>query len=388
MATPPTDATAASSDATAVSEAAENFSIEITVLTLSGETLLVSLSPDSTLLDLKRAIKSRSGHLIEIQQFSSEETVLIGPDRRKLREFGLVSGSVTLTLVLKGLDVDMHIETLRAKGSMREEDDIKILCAMMKDIFLNEPSLLELEPPLVIGGHLMGCADQLNYIFDTCGEPPASQYLFLGSYVNRGRRSLDTLTLLLLYKKKYPEKMHLLRGKHECGSISRIYGFYDECKRKFSVKLWKGFVEVFNCMPFCALVWERVLCVPSGLSPELQSVDDLRKIVRPVAIPDHGLLCDLCWSYFEADIKGWQAPDKAVEFTFGPDVLDKFLQQNRLERICCSQRVTEEGHGSYEDRLLEVFMASKYFGEFENRGAVLLLDENLHYRFVTHDEPW
>ena len=361
--------------------------IEITVLSLAGEELLVEKLPsDGTVMDLKHEIAICCGHLVEVQQLSYEDLAL-NDDRQKLRECGL-KGRAAVTLVLKSLDVDMHIETLRAKGSMREEDDIKILCAMMKDIFLNEPSLLELEPPLVIGGHLMGCADQLNYIFDTCGEPPASQYLFLGSYVNRGRRSLDTLTLLLLYKKKYPEKMHLLRGKHECGSISRIYGFYDECKRKFSVKLWKGFVEVFNCMPFCALVWERVLCVPSGLSPELQSVDDLRKIVRPVAIPDHGLLCDLCWSYFEADIKGWQAPDKAVEFTFGPDVLDKFLQQNRLERICCSQRVTEEGHGSYEDRLLEVFMASKYCGEFENRGAVLLLDENLHYRFVTHDEPW
>ena len=92
------------------------------------------------------------------------------------------------------------------------------------------------------------------------------------------------------------------------------------------------------------------------MSPELQSVDDLRKIVRPVDIPDHGLLCDLCWSYFEADIKWWQALDKAVEFTFGPDVLDKFLQQNRLD----SQRILEEGHGLFEDRLLEVFMASKY----------------------------
>ena len=236
METPPTDATAAlSTDATAVSEAAENLSIEITVLTLSGETLVVSLSPDSTLLDLKREIKSRSGHLIEIQQFSSEETVFIGPDRRKLREFGLVSGSVTLTLVLKGLDVDMHIETLRGKGSMREADDIRILCALSEDIFLKEPPLLELQPPLVMGGHVMGCASQLHYLFDTFGEPSESQYLFLGCYVSRGKRSIDTFTLLLLYKKKYPEKIHLLRGQHESAQISRIYGFYDECKSSWLV---------------------------------------------------------------------------------------------------------------------------------------------------------
>ena len=307
MATPPEAVAAASSaDAAAVSEA-ENLSIEITVLTLSGETLLVvSLSPkNSTLLDLKREIKSHSGHLIEIQQFSSEETVLIGPDRRKLREFGLVSGSVTLTLVLKGLDVDMHIETLRGKGSMREADDIRILCALSEEIFLKEPPLLELQPPLVMGGHVMGCASQLHYLFDTFGEPSESQYLFLGCYVSRGKRSIDTFTLLLLYKKKYPEKIHLLRGQHESAQISRIYGFYDECKSswlvvstyfswspkhgmidsqiitsaihissliknvllqqpnfwcfwcrpgKFNVRIWKDFVKVFNSLPFGALI--------------------------------------------------------------------------------------------------------------------------------------
>ena len=234
MATPSTDATAASTDATAaISEAAG--SIEITVLTLTGETLLVvRLSPENTLLDLKREIKSHSGHLPEIQRFSCEETVLIGPDRRKLAEFGL-AGSVTLTLVLKGLDVDLHIETLRGKGCMTEAEDIRILCALSEEIFLKEPALLELQPPLVMGGHVMGCVSQLHYLFDTFGEPSESQYLFLGCYVSRGKRSIDTFTLLLLYKRKYPEKIHLLRGQHESAQISRIYGFYDECKRSWLV---------------------------------------------------------------------------------------------------------------------------------------------------------
>jgi serine/threonine-protein phosphatase PP1 catalytic subunit len=81
----------------------------------------------------------------------------------------------------------------------------------------------------------MGCASQLHYLFDTFGEPSESQYLFLGCYVSRGKRSIDTFTLLLLYKKKYPEKIHLLRGQHESAQISRIYGFYDECKSSWLV---------------------------------------------------------------------------------------------------------------------------------------------------------
>ena len=118
-----------------------------------------------------------------MQQLSYEELAL-NDDRQKLRECCL-KGKATVTLVLKSLDIDMHIETQRSKGSMREEDDIKILCPMTKDIFRKEPSLLELEPPLVIGGHLMGCADQLNHIFDTCGEPPACQLPLLESWVAR-----------------------------------------------------------------------------------------------------------------------------------------------------------------------------------------------------------
>ncbi|CAE7296719.1 TOPP3 [Symbiodinium natans] len=376
----------AAAAAGAEAQAAE---VEVTVLTLAGEPLVVvSLPSSSTVLDLKQAIATRCGHLVEVQQLTYKESAL-NDSKQTLTECGL-EGNVAVTLLVRGIDVDLHIERLRAKGSLTEAEDIKLLCAMAEKIFLKEPSLLQLEPPLVISGNLVGCADQLHHIFDTFGDPAASQHLFLGNYVNRGHRAVETLTLLLLYKKKYPERIHLLRGKFETLSLSRIYGFYDECKKKeLSVRIWKEFVRVFNSMPICALVQERILCVPSGLSPFLQSLDDLRKIHRPTDIPDHGLLCDLLFAYYDDHVRGWEDGDKSIEMCFGLDVVEEFLTKNGLEKMCCSPRVLEEGkEARLGDRLLQVFTASNYCGEFDNRGAVLLLDEHLEHKFVTHDLPW
>jgi hypothetical protein len=119
-----------------------------------------------------------------------------------------------------------------------KEKEIRLLIQTAERVFKEQPILLELVPPINILGDIHGQFKDLLYHFDCGGYPPDANYLFLGDYVDRGHFSIATICLLLAFKIKYPENFFLLRGNHECKSINRTYGFYDSCKRVYSIKLW------------------------------------------------------------------------------------------------------------------------------------------------------
>ncbi len=176
------------------------------------------------------------------------------------------------------------------------ENEIKLLCQRVRPILLAQPMLLELEAPLKICGDIHGQFTDLLRLFEYGGFPPESNYLFLGDYVDRGKQSLETVCLLICYKIMYPENFFILRGNHESAGINRIYGFYDECKRRYSIRLWKVFSDVFNCLPVSAIVDEKILCMHGGLSPEMERLQQIADLHRPCDVPDVGLMCDLLWS--------------------------------------------------------------------------------------------
>ena len=219
-----------------------------------------------------------------------------------------------------------------------------MLCLRSRDLLISQPMLLELEAPIKICGDIHGQYYDLLRLFEYGGFPPESNYVFLGDYVDRGKQSLETICLLLAYKIKYPENFFILRGNHECASINRIYGFYDECKRRFGIKLWKTFTDCFNCLPCSAVIDEKIFCMHGGLSPELTSLDQVKRIVRPTDVPDTGLLCDLLWSDPDKDIDGWGENDRGVSFTFGEDIVAQFLHKHDLDLICRAHQVSISHH--------------------------------------------
>ncbi|OIW13487.1 hypothetical protein TanjilG_01055 [Lupinus angustifolius] len=276
---------------------------------------------------------------------------------------------------------DVIRRLLEGKGGKQvqlSESEIRQLCVNARQIFLSHPILLNLSPPIRVCGDIHGQYQDLLRLFEYGGYPPSANYLFLGDYVDRGKQSLETICLLLAYKIRYPDKIHLLRGNHEDAKINRIYGFYDECKRRFNVRLWKIFTDCFNCLPVAALIDGKILCMHGGLSPELQNLNQIKEIQRPTEIPDNGLLCDLLWADPNSSSGGWAESDRGVSCTFGSDVVIEFLDKNDLDLICRGHQVVEDGYEFFaKRRLVTIFSAPNYGGEFDNAGALLSVDESL-----------
>lgn len=140
----------------------------------------------------------------------------------------------------------------------------------------------------------------------------------------------------------------MLRGNHEAENINKIYGFFDECKRRYNVKIWKLFTDCFNCLPVAALIDDKILCMHGGLSPELHSLDQIRKIARPTDVPEQGkninynnigLLCDLLWSDPDKEANGWGPNERGVSVTFSNTIVDTFLKKHDLDLICRAHQV-------------------------------------------------
>ena len=203
--------------------------------------------------------------------------------------------------------------------------------------------------------------------------------------------------------------MSLLRGNHESRQITQVYGFYDEVVRKYgSANVWTQFTNLFDYLPLSAIVADRMFTPHGGLSPSVQTIDEINALSRvqevtPVPfrephlkcgliltllrfrqVPHEGPLCDLVWSDPD-DRMGWGISPRGAGFTFGEDVSKQFNHTNGLNLIIRAHQLVMDGYQwHHEDNVLTVFSAPNYCYRCGNQAGIVEFTENLEKTVISY----
>ncbi|XWS76476.1 hypothetical protein CRYUN_Cryun01aG0179500 [Craigia yunnanensis] len=266
------------------------------------------------------------------------------------------------------------------------------LCYAAEQIFMQEPTVLQLKAPVKVFGDLHGQFGDLMRLFDEYGFPSTAgdityiDYLFLGDYVDRGQHSLETITLLLALKIEYPENVHLIRGNHEAADINALFGFRIECIERMGendgIWAWTRFNQLFNHLPLAALIEKKIICMHGGIGRSIHSVEQIEKLERPITM-DAGsiVLMDLLWSDpTENDsIEGLRPNARGPGLvSFGPDRVTDFCKKNKLQLIIRAHECVMDGFERFaQGQLITLFSATNYCGTANNAGAILVVGRGL-----------
>lgn len=279
-------------------------------------------------------------------------------------------------------DLDRQIEQLR-RCELIKESEVKALCAKAREILVEESNVQRVDSPVTVCGDIHGQFYDLKELFRVGGDVPETNYLFMGDFVDRGFYSVETFLLLLALKVRYPDRITLIRGNHESRQITQVYGFYDECLRKYgSVTVWRYCTEIFDYLSLSAIIDGKIFCVHGGLSPSIQTLDQIRTIDRKQEVPHDGPMCDLLWSDPE-DTTGWGVSPRGAGYLFGSDVVAQFNAANDIDMICRAHQLVMEGYKwHFNETVLTVWSAPNYCYRCGNVAAILELDEHLQKDFI------
>jgi serine/threonine-protein phosphatase 4 catalytic subunit len=283
-------------------------------------------------------------------------------------------------------DLDRQIATLK-KCEIIKESEVKALCNKAREILVEEANVEKVFAPVTVCGDIHGQFYDLIELFKVGGDVPDTNYLFMGDFVDRGFYSVETFLLLLALKVRYPDRITLIRGNHESRQITQVYGFYDECLRKYgSVNVWRYCTEIFDYLSLAAVIEDEVFCVHGGLSPSINTLDQIRKINRKQEVPHDGAMCDLLWSDPDPDSDGWGLSPRGAGYLFGGDVVSQFNHTNKISLIARAHQLVMEGYKPlFNDQLVTVWSAPNYCYRCGNVAAILELDENLNKNFKVFD---
>lgn len=278
------------------------------------------------------------------------------------------------------IDVDVAIGKLLS-GELLDEFLVEMFCERVKHEFAKESNVKTISPPVSVVGDLHGQFFDLIEMFKIGGDIPFTNYLFLGDYVDRGSHSVETISLLVCLKLRYPDRVTLLRGNHESRQITQVYGFYAECVRKYSsIRVWTAITNMFDFLPIGAVIGggRNVLGVHGGLSPSINTIDQLRILNRFGDIPHEGPIADLMWSDPDPEKEGFLVSPRGAGYVFGHDVVLQFLHLNKLEHICRAHQLCMTGYQLlFKDECMStVWSAPNYCYRFGNVASIMEIDES------------
>lgn len=266
------------------------------------------------------------------------------------------------------------------------EAEVKQLCDMAIEVLQFEENVQPVSVPVTICGDVHGQFHDLIELFKIGGPCPDTNYLFMGDYVDRGYYSVETVLYLVCMKVRYPGRITILRGNHESRQITQVYGFYDECLRKYgSATVWKLFTDLFDYFPITALVDNNIFCLHGGLLPMVETIDQVRELNRIQEVPHEGPICDLLWSDPD-DRGGWGISPRGAGFTFGQDISEQFNHTNDLLLIARAHQLVMEGFSwSHQEAVVTIFSAPNYCYRCGNQAAIMEVDEHHNRRFLQYD---
>jgi len=282
-------------------------------------------------------------------------------------------------------DVRAKIDYVLGDGELSESECLD-LCTRMRTMLQEEANCVSVTCPVVMVGDLHGQFQDFKELLRITGPPPDTNFLFLGDYVDRGDASVPTVSLCWLYKLCYPNRVHLLRGNHEARQITQVYGFFDECMKRYgSAQVWRAFTDTFDYLPLAAKVEDKAFCCHAGLSPSINLVDEIQMLDRFQEPPHEGPMCDLLWSD-PLDCDGWAVSRRGAGYMWGQDVSERFNHENGVSVIVRAHQCVMEGYEwAHERSVLTVFSAPNYAYRTGNQGAVLDLDERGLYTLQQFD---
>ena len=285
------------------------------------------------------------------------------------------------------LDLGVLAQWLAAEGRL-ELRDARAIVQQATAVLHAEPTVLAIPAPVTICGDVHGQFYDLPKLFEVGGTVGTTRYLFLGDYVDRGTFSVEVLLLLYALKAAYPTSVFLVRGNHECRHLTEYFTFRTECVCKYSADLYEDMLASFNALPLAAIVNRQFLCLHGGLSPELETVDDIRTIDRFHEPPPSGPMCDILWAdpaptFVPADTQERFTFNRVrgCSFFFTYHATAAFLERNNLLSLVRAHEAQDDGYKMLQVRastgfpsVITVFSAPNYLDTYNNRGAILHLD--------------